>query len=222
MTAKEGTTIAVVVSAGPPPVAIPNDMTSFSNCNRSHTGARGRSTWSGCARPSAAQYSSTVVAGAVLGTAPTGTALYGSTVTIVTSKGHAPVAVPAVNGAGIELRHGRPPRSAPPGSSRPRARTTAPASRPARSSAPRPIPRPGPQPFGSTVTVVVSLGPQPVTIPASVVGESVGKATSDLQALGLKVAGPYGPPGANQGALDRSRRPGTSVPPGTTVNLYTL
>jgi beta-lactam-binding protein with PASTA domain len=71
------------------------------------------------------------------------------------------------------------------------------------------------------VTVIVSLGPQPVTIPASVVGESVDKATAALQALGLKVAGPYGPPGSNK-VLSTDPAPGTSVLPGTTVNLYTL
>ena len=40
-----------------------------------------------------------------------------------------------------------------------------------------------------------------MTIPDSVIGESVDKATSTLQGLGLQVAGPYGPKG-QQGALD--------------------
>jgi serine/threonine-protein kinase len=78
----------------------------------------------------------------------------------------------------------------------------------------------GPQPFGSTVTVVVSLGPQPVTVP-NVVGRSVTAATNALQALGLTVAGPYGPPGANR-VLSTDPAAGTSEPPGTTVDLYTF
>jgi beta-lactam-binding protein with PASTA domain len=60
-----------------------------------------------------------------------------------------------------------------------------------------------------------------VTIPDSVIGESVDKATSTLQGLGLQVAGPYGPKGSNK-VLSTDPAPGTSVPPGTTVNLYTL
>jgi serine/threonine-protein kinase len=84
-----------------------------------------------------------------------------------------------------------------------------------------PDPSAGPQPFGSTVTVNVSLGPQPVTIPTSLVGESVATATAALQALGLHVAGPYGPPGSTT-VLSTDPAVGSSVLPGTTVNLYTL
>ena len=38
---------------------------------------------------------------------------------------------------------------------------------------------------------------------------------------GLKVAGPYGPPGSTK-VLSTDPAAGTSVQPGTTVNLYTL
>ena len=78
----------------------------------------------------------------------------------------------------------------------------------------------GPQPFGSKVSVVISLGPQPVIIPG-VAGQSVAAATGALTALGLKVSGPYGPPGATR-VLSTDPVAGTSVQPGTTVNLYTL
>ena len=46
-------------------------------------------------------------------------------------------------------------------------------------------------------------------------------ATSALQALGLQVAGPYGPPGA-QRVLSTDPAAGASVPPGTTVDIYTF
>ncbi len=75
-------------------------------------------------------------------------------------------------------------------------------------------------PFGSTVTVDVSLGPQPVTIPDEV-GNSVATATTALEALGLHVAGPYGPPGSTT-VLSTDPAAGAAVQPGTTVNLYTL
>ena len=47
------------------------------------------------------------------------------------------------------------------------------------------------------------------------------RATSALTALGLQVAGPYGPPGSTT-VLSTDPAAGTSVLPGTTVNLYTL
>jgi serine/threonine-protein kinase len=174
----------------------------------------------GVCPPTAEQYSSTVVAGAVLGSTPTGTAPYGSTVTVVTSKGHAPVAIPAVTGPTSSY-------------------TTAAAALTAVGFVPQqnnaysptvptgqvistvPDPSTGPQAFGSKVTVNISLGPQPVIIP-NVVGESVTAATSALAALGLKVGGPYGPPGATT-VLSTDPAAGTSVQAAsTTVNIYTL
>ncbi len=219
VTAKEGTSIAVVLSAGLPPVAIPNDMTSFSNCTEAVQALQAVHLVGVCP-PAAAQYSSTVVAGAVLGTAPTGTALYGSTVTIVTSKGHAPVAVPAVNAAGSTYASASAALSAL-GFTPAQGQDYSPSVPVGQVIGTSPDPSAGLQPYGSKVTVVVSLGPKPVIIPAGIVGESVGQATSDLQALGLKVAGPYGPPGSNK-VLSTDPAPGTSVLPGTTVNLYTL
>ena len=58
-------------------------------------GGDGRSSPAGDAAEEAGD---TVVAGAVLTTSPTGTARYGSTVAVISSKGHAPLAVPAVSG----------------------------------------------------------------------------------------------------------------------------
>jgi serine/threonine-protein kinase len=214
VTAKQGTTVDVVVSTGPPPVTIPSvaDATSCTAAVQALAAVH----LVGVCPASAAQYSDTVVAGAVLTTSPTGTAPYGSTVTVITSKGHAPLAVPAVSGTYA---------------------TAAPALTAAgfvptqqntyNATAPKgqvigttPSSTAGPQPFGSTVTVVVSLGPQPVTVP-NVVGRSVTAATNALQALGLTVAGPYGPPGANR-VLSTDPAAGTSEPPGTTVDLYTF
>ena len=168
----------------------------------------------------AAQYSSTVVAGAILATSPSSTAPYGSTVTIITSKGHAPVAIPTVTGAGSTYAIAS-------------AALTAAGFVPAQAKqysatvstgqviGTTPAPSAGPQPFGSTVTVDLSQGPQPVTIPTSVVGESVAAATAALEALGLHVAGPYGPPGSTT-VLSTDPAVGSSVLPGTTVNIYTL
>jgi serine/threonine protein kinase/beta-lactam-binding protein with PASTA domain len=217
VSAKEGSTIKVVVSAGPPPVAIPN-LSTFATCNDAIQALQAVHLVGVCP-PSAQQYSSTVVPGAVLGTSPTGTAPYGSSITIITSKGHAPVVIPAVNGAGSTYAAAS-------------AALTALGFVPSQNQAysatvqsgqvigTTPDASAGPQPFGSKVTVNISLGPQPVTIP-DVRGGSVAGATATLQGLGLKVAGPYGPPGSNK-VLSTDPAVGSSVPPGTTVNLYTL
>jgi serine/threonine-protein kinase len=217
VTAKQGSTIDVVVSTGPPPVAVP-PLTSFNSCTAA-VAALTAAHLVGVCPPAAQQYSSTVVAGAVITSVPTGTAPYGSTVTVVTSKGHAPVAIPAVTGATSTYATAA-------------AALTAAGFVPSQnneynSSVPTgqvisttPDPSAGPQPFGSKVVVNISLGPQPVIIP-NVVSQSVTAATAALQALGLKVAGPYGPPGATT-VLSTDPAAGTSVQAAsTTVNLYT-
>ena len=104
-TLKQGSAIAVVVSTGLPLVAIPN-LASFANCHDAVQALAGVHLVGVCP-PTAAQYDSTVPAGAIIGTTPATSAPYGSTVTIVTSKGHAPVAVPPVTGAGSTLHVGR-------------------------------------------------------------------------------------------------------------------
>ncbi len=214
---KQGSIIGVVLSSGPPPVAIPN-LSSYSTCSGA-VQALAAVHLVGVCPPSAAQYSSTIVAGAVIGTSPTGTATYGSTVTIVTSKGHAPVAIPPVNAAGSTYASASAALSAL-GFVPVQGQDYSPSVPLGQVIGTSPDPSSGPQPFGSKVTVVVSLGPKPVTIPDES-GQSVSAATSALDALGLRVAGPYGPPGSTK-VLSTDPAAGTSVQPGTTVNLYTL
>ena len=215
-TAKEGSTIAVVVSAGPPPVAIP-DLTSFANCNDAIK-ALAAVHLVGVCPVAAALYSSTVVAGAVLDTSPHGSAPYGSTVTVITSKGHAPVAIPSVTGAGSSWASASAALSA---AGFVAAETTQySASVPSgQVIATTPDASTGAQPFGSTVAVAVSLGPQPVNVP-DVTGESLHKAEAALSASGLQVGGPYGPSNSNT-VVSTSPSAGTSVLPGSTVNVYT-
>ena len=101
--AKQGSTIRVVVSSGPPPVAIP-DVTTFTDCHDAVQALAAVHLVAAC--PVAAeQYNPTVPAGGVLGTSPSGSALYGSSVTVILSKGHAPVGVPTVTGSDVHLRH---------------------------------------------------------------------------------------------------------------------
>jgi serine/threonine-protein kinase len=213
-TLKQGSAIGVVMSTGPPLVAIP-DLASFSNCHDAAQALAGLHLVGACP-PTAAQYSSTVVAGAIIGTTPAASAPYGSTVTIVTSKGHAPVAVPVVTGststyasaaAALTAAGFAPEQSNIYSSSVPVGQVVG--------TAPAPG---GLQPFGSTVTVQVSLGPQPVIVP-SLIGQSPSAAIAALSALGLAPGGPYGPPGATT-VVSTSPSAGSSVPVGSTVDVY--
>jgi serine/threonine-protein kinase len=214
-TLKQGSAIGVVLSTGPPQVAIP-DLASFSDCHDAVQALAGVHLVGVCP-PTAAQYDSTVPAGAIVGTSPVGHAPYGSTVTIVTSKGHAPVAVPTVTGTGSSYTSAAAALTAAgfvPQESKVYSSTvpvdqvigTSPAAG-------------GSQPFASTVAVQVSLGPQPVTVP-SLTGQSPSAATTALSALGLVPGGPYGPPGGTT-VVSTSPSAGTSVPVGSTVDVYT-
>ncbi len=213
VTLKQGSTISVGLSSGPPPVAIPS-LAGFGSCTQAIQALQAVHL-NGACPPAVAQYSSTVVAGAILGTSPVGTAPYGSTVTVITSKGHAPVAVPSVAGATYAAAA---------------AALTAAGFVPAQANQYSPTVPTGQvigttpaagtvQPFNSKVTVSVSLGPQPVIVPNEV-NQSVATATAALSALGLKAGGPYGP-GGEDVVLSLDPPPGTSVQPGTVVNIYT-
>ncbi len=71
---------------------------------------------------------------------------------------------------------------------------------------------------GSTVNIVISEGPQPVTIPSNLYGMTVSEAIAALQALGLT---PVSGGGSLSGHVFLSSpAAGTSVLPGTTVTLF--
>ena len=216
VTVKQGSTISLVVSTGLPLVDVPSVAT-FTNCHDA-TAALAAVHLVGVCPPAAAVYSSTVGVGGVIGTQPVGHAPYGSTVTIITSKGHAPVAVPPVSGTGTTYAAAAAALTA--------AGFVPSESKIYSSSAPAgqviatvPAPTAGPVPFGSAVTVQVSLGPKPVTVP-SLVDQAPSTAVSALTALGLHAGGPYGPPGSTT-VVSTSPAAGASVPLGSTVEVYT-
>ena len=215
-TLKQGSTIAVVVSTGLPLVTVPS-VASFSNCHDAIT-ALAAVHLVGVCPPTAAVYDANVGIGGVVGTQPASHAPYGSTVTVVTSKGHAPLAVPTVSGSGTTW------------ASASAALTAAgfvPVEAKSYSSsvpvdqviATVPDPSAGPVAYGSQVTVQVSLGPRPVTVP-DLVSRSPDRAASALTGLGLHVGGPYGPPGSTT-VVSTSPAAGAQVPVGSTVLVYT-
>ena len=73
--------------------------------------------------------------------------------------------------------------------------------------------------WGSEVTVEVSRGPHPVTIPEGIGGQGVGAATSELGALGLGVSGVSGDPAAPVTGTEPPL--GSAVRVGSSVQLVT-
>ena len=74
-------------------------------------------------------------------------------------------------------------------------------------------------PKGGTVTVSASKGRRPVTIPADIVGKTVTAATEQLQALGFVVSGVQGSPTGRVSGSNPAV--GTAVKPGSSVLLIT-
>ncbi|HEX3567441.1 MAG TPA: PASTA domain-containing protein [Acidimicrobiales bacterium] len=214
VTAKEGLVIKVVVSSGPPPVNFPN-LTTFSSCGDAIKALQALHLVGVC--PAAnQQYSDTAPAGAILGSTPSGTAPYGSTVVISTSKGHQPVAIPSVAGDSYSDAAAALQAAGFVATQSQAYNATVPAGSVISTT---PDPSAGPQSFGSTVTVNVSLGPQPVPVPTGLIGQTVAKATAALQAAGLTVGSVFGPAGGK--VFDTDPEAGTQVQPGSKVNLYT-
>ncbi len=81
-----------------------------------------------------------------------------------------------------------------------------------------PLPGEEAQPGASTVTVVVSKGPEMVQVP-NLRGLSEDDASARLQAVGLALGDRFGPP--NRKVFDSNPPAGTQVKKGTTVDIYT-
>jgi len=207
-----GTRVDVVVSRGAPPVPVP-DVANLTAAD-ARSALRADHLRAVFAPPS---YSETVRAGLVLNAAPaSGTALWGSDVTVVISKGPAPRKIPPLVGSAL-------------------------ASAESALQALRLVPVPTPvhslqygidqvtsiSPVaghlvkrGSDVIVDYSIGPPMVTIPSSIYFDSISAATQVLEQLGLHVR-TFGPPFATN-VYTSSPAPGRTVEVGSTVLLYTI
>jgi beta-lactam-binding protein with PASTA domain/tRNA A-37 threonylcarbamoyl transferase component Bud32 len=206
---KEGSTVEVVVSKGPPPRPVP-DLSGLD----AHAAAA-RLAAAGFRERTTEVYSETVPAGQVLSWSPSkGSQAYGTTVTVEVSLGPRPRVVPDLAGDGyaeaasaLEALGLVPARASVPSTAYPAGEVvgTVPA---AGQSVPR----------GSTVTVQVSSGPPLVAVP-DVAGDSVDQAVAVLGNAGLVAANVFGPP--NHKVFVTDPLPGTEVPEGSSVNLYT-
>jgi serine/threonine-protein kinase len=211
---KQGSIISVVPSLGPPAVAVPS--LAKLTCAQAIVTLQNAHLKGDCV---AAQYDNNVANSLLISWSLAGKknptkAPYGSTIDMVPSRGHEPVAVPtsisqtdtyndalvllqAVGLTGTEV--GAANNTIPAGdviALNPPSGTLA--------------------PYGSTVTVSVSTGPPTTQVP-NVIGESVPQATSVLQADGLDVTGVQGNP--NGTAVGTDPATGTTVPDGSAVSI---
>ena len=212
---KEGTTVTVLVSDGPPDVTVPS--LSGMTCAQAANALTGAHFKSVCAPGT---YNNNVQTGVLvlwsIGSTQNPTkAPYGSTIALVPSLGHEPATVPnipqsytfaqaqaalqAVGLTATQTNNSSP--TVPSGD----VIGTSPAS--------------GAQaPYGSAVTVNVSTGPPTTTVP-DVKGDSVQQATTALQNAGLSVSGVSGNPSNNVVGTQPSI--GSTVPTGSSVQLFT-
>ena len=215
VTAKEGTTVTVVVSDGPPNVTVPSlaGMT----CAQA-TNALAAAHFKSVCGPGA--YNNNVVAGVLdiwtIGSTQNPTmAPYGATITLVPSLGHEPATVPqipqtytfaqaqaALQAVGLTATQNNQSNPTVPNGD---VIGTQPAS--------------GAQaPYGSAVTVNVSTGPPTTTVP-DVKGDSVQQADAALQQAGLTPSGVSGNPSNN--VIGTQPSIGSTVPTGSAVQLFT-
>jgi serine/threonine-protein kinase len=212
---KEGTTVTVVVSDGPPDVSVPN--LSGMTCPQASNALTAAHFKSVCA-PGA--YNNNVTAGVLdiwtIGSSQNPTkAPYGATITLVPSLGHEPATVPqipqmytfaqaqaALQAVGLTATQSN------------NSSTTVPSGDVIGTS-----PASGAQaPYGSAVTVNVSTGPPTTTVP-DVKGDTVQQATAALQQQGLSVSGVSGDPSHN--VIGTQPSVGSTVPTGSSVQLFT-
>ncbi|HEY3942614.1 MAG TPA: PASTA domain-containing protein [Acidimicrobiales bacterium] len=212
---KQGSTVRVVPSKGPPSVAVPSLLgVDCSVASRLLSEANLKAT---C--PALSAYSSTVPAGQVLNWSydnqiDVTNAPYGSTILVAVSKGPAPIPIPgnlaggtyaaaqsALGALGFTVTQAQ------------ESSTTVPSGQVTRT-----VPAAGtPAPVGSSVTVYVSNGPPIVTIP-NLTKDTVAQATAALNALGLNVGQTYGPPGGK--VFTTVPLANQQLPAGQSVNLY--
>jgi serine/threonine-protein kinase len=204
---KEGSVVQVVLSSGPPPVSVPVLSTVTNDCPGVTAALAQAHLTANCSY----QNSTTVAKGGVIDWNPKGTAIYGTSVSAIISSGPPIVTIPSLSGSTCSG-----------------ATATLQALNLAASCAQdwsSTVPNgqvidwnpKGNAPYGTTINIVVSKGPQPVVIPP-IYQHTVSDAIAMLQAVGLN---PVSGGGSLSGHVFLSDPPqGQSVPPGTTVTLY--
>jgi serine/threonine-protein kinase len=206
---KQGGVVSVVVSSGPPPVAVPSLAAVTGGCPAAVAALTAAHLHAACTPAN----SMTVASGHVISWSPQGQVIEFSTVQVTVSSGPPTETIPSLTGAtctgamtalaGVHLV-----------GQCTNAYSTTVTSGQVISWTPT-----GTALAGSTIAISVSEGPPPVTVPLSLDGDTVAQAITALDAVGL-VPGPLQGPLSGR-VFDSDPAPGTSVAEGTTVTLYT-
>jgi serine/threonine-protein kinase len=214
-TLKEGSTLNVVPSHGPPPVSVPS-LTGMT-CDQAAAALVAAHLKGACAPP---RYDNNTPTGQLViwtqgSVANPTSAPEFSTITLVPSEGHAPVPVPTIPStysydqalAALQAVGLTGTQASASSATVPMGQiiSTTPASG-------------AMAPYGSAVTVTVSSGPAMVDVP-NVTDDTVAQATSALEAAGLVVEGVSGNPNKLVKGTDPPQ--GTSVPTGSSVQIKT-
>jgi serine/threonine-protein kinase len=203
---KEGSTVSAVVSSGPPPVPVPSLAAVTGDCAAVVAALKAANLGAACTHTN----STTVKAGTVISWQPTGQAIEFSTVAVLVSSGPPTETIPSLTGSTCTGATTALQAVGLVAQCTPAFSTTVPNGE-VISWNPT-----GTAPEGTTIAVSVSEGPQPVIVP-SVDSFTVSEAIAALEAVGL-VPAANGPLVGR--VFDSTPAAGTSVPPGTTVTLY--
>jgi len=205
---RRGSPVVVTVSSGLPSVTIPTLATATGDCAAITALLTPLHLVANCTDKN----STTVAKGTVIAWSPQGSAPYGSTISVLVSAGPPSETIPSLTGqtcagatttlmaVGLLANCTQQYSSSVPNTE---VITWAPT---------------GSALEGSTINIVISEGPQPVTIPSNLYGMTVSEAIAALQALGLT---PVSGGGSLSGHVFLSSpAAGTSVLPGATVTLF--
>jgi serine/threonine-protein kinase len=204
---KEGSTVSVVLSTGPPPVAVPSLAAVTGDCPAVVAALKAANLHAACTDTT---NSTTVAKGTVISWTPTGHATEFSTITVVVSAGPPTETIPSLTGSTCT---GATTALQAVGLVAQCSNAFSPTVPNGQVISWSPT---GTALEGATVAVSISEGPQPVVVP-DLSGDSVSAATATLQGLGLV-------PAANGPLVGRvfesTPAAGASVPPGSTVTIY--
>jgi serine/threonine protein kinase/beta-lactam-binding protein with PASTA domain len=204
---KEGDSVFVVLSLGPPYVGVPS-LAGLSGCSAVSAALAKAHLEADCT----ASTSTTVPEGGVISVSPSSRALWGSKVTVVLSSGLPSVPVPDLSGTDCSAAKALLVSAHLAGKCIDEYSLDVPEGQviswsPSTSAT-----------WGSTVEVDVSLGPPMAQVP-SLLGDTVPEAVAALDGVGLVAGSVYGPAGGY--VFYSTPHSGQWVREGTSVNLYT-
>ncbi|MHB8681691.1 MAG: Stk1 family PASTA domain-containing Ser/Thr kinase [Acidimicrobiales bacterium] len=204
---KEGSVVGVVVSSGPPPVAVPSLASITGGCAQVESALAAARLRAACTT----QASTSVANGAVISWSPKEHAPLGSTVTVTVSSGPPLETIPSLTGSTCDGATTTLRSIGLVADCQQTYSTGVPTGQVVSWNPTQQAPE------GSTVTVEISKGPPPVVVPP-IYGHTVSQAINMLEAAGLVPGTDQGPLGGHVFASNPPE--GATVPEGTTVTIY--